>query len=87
MVNMKMSKQSYATILKAFDENKEKIEGYIPRLKEAGGYNDFNTRLAFDCARAFLDLGWACSLYEAEGLNDTHLKTAYVSALKELKLL
>lgn len=84
---MKMSKQSYATILKAFDENKEKIESYIPQLKDAGGYNDFNTRLAFDCARAFLDLGWACSLYEAEGLNDTHLKTAYVSALKELKLL
>lgn len=84
---MKMSKQSYATILKAFEENKEKIENYIPQLKDAGGYNDFNTRLAFDCARAFLNLSWICSLYEAEELNDTHLKTAYITALKELKLL
>jgi len=87
MVKMKMSKASYATIVKAFEANKEKIQKYIPELKAAGGYNDFNTRLAFDCARAFLDLGWACSLYDTEDLNDTHLKTAYVSALKELKLL
>ena len=84
---MKMSKASYNTVLKAFETNKEKIENYIPKLKEAGGYKDFNTRLAFDCARAFLDLGWACSLYDTEDLNDTHLKTAYITALKELKLI
>ena len=84
---MKMSKTSYNTVLKAFEANKEKIQKYIPELKSAGGYNDFNTRLAFDCARAFLDLSWICSLYEAEELNDTHLKTAYVSALKEIKLI
>ena len=84
---MKMTKTSYEKILKAFDANKESIKEYIPKLKESGNYNDFNTRLAFDCARAFLEIGWACSLYDAEGLNDTHLKTAYIKVLKELELI
>mgnify|MGYP003588391644 FL=1 len=84
---MKMTKTSYEKILKDFDAKMESIQEYIPKLKESGNYNDFNTRLAFDCARAFLEMGWACSLYDAEGLNDTHLKTAYIKALKELELI
>ena len=36
----------------AFDfikQNQNKIKDYAIQLKQAGGYNDFNTRLAFDC--------------------------------------
>ena len=84
---MKMTKTSYEKILKAFDANMESIKEYIPKLKESDDYNDFNTKLKNDCARAFLEIGWVCSLYDAEKINDTHLKTAYIKALKELELI
>ena len=84
---MKMSKKSYQIILESFNINKEQINAYIPKLKDSNNYKDFNTRLAFDCARAFLELDWICSLYDSEKLNDTHLKTAYIKALKELNIL
>ena len=87
MIDMKMSKASYTVILEAFKANKDSIQDYIPKLKAVGGYKDFNTRLAFDCARSFLDIGWVCDLYYKEDLEDTHLKTAYVTALKEIGIL
>lgn len=82
-----MSNKSYQTILEAFNNNKQQIIDYIPILKATNNYKDFNTRLAFDCARYFLNINWICSLYDSEKLNDTHLKTAYIKALKELKII
>ena len=84
---MKMSNKSYQTILTAFAKNKQEIIDYIPVLKESDNYKDFNTRLAFDCTRAYLSIGWTFSLYDTENLNDTHLRTAYIKALKELNLI
>ena len=87
-MNMKMSRESYEYIRTQFEKNKDKIQEYIPILKESGEYKDFTRRLAFDCGWAFIDAQFICKvLYEREGLNDDHIFTAYKRALKDLQLL
>lgn len=45
-----MKLQNFLQITKEFlQANNEKITKHAQNLKKAGGYNDFNTRLAFDC--------------------------------------
>lgn len=39
----------YKNALAFVQQNKQQIINYAQQLKNAGGFNDFNLRLAFDC--------------------------------------
>lgn len=67
-----------------FSNNLEKIKEYAPKLKESKQYKDFETRLVWDCIRAFVGSGTVCLWYEKYNCNDTHITTLGKKALKEL---
>jgi len=58
------------------------LKHYAEGLRAVGGYNDFATRLAFDCAAMSIPLNIRCDWYGKYNCNDSHLKTLYVKALK-----
>lgn len=85
---MKMTKESYAEILREFRGNSSKIIEYAESLKEGGKYNIFENRLAADCMRAFIGTRKICDkYYNTEGLHDNHIQTASKKALKELNVI
>nr|DAG96675.1 MAG TPA: hypothetical protein [Herelleviridae sp.] len=87
---MKMTKENYKKVLEVYKENKELISIHKEHLKANATYQDLNTRLVFDI--------WYSQLFpleqrriiavdeEGEHLNDNHLKTGFVKALKEIGL-
>lgn len=91
---MKMSKEFYNHILSVLKEHEVAIKKYAPVLKEHGEYQNFETRLAFDCFNKLVR-GNAHSKYwdktveftRNEDLNDRHLETGIKKALKELNIL
>lgn len=58
------------------------LEDYAENLKKSGNYNDFETRLAWDCLRASVPVEVRCSWYEKYGCNDDHITTLVKKALK-----
>lgn len=74
-------------VKKQFADNLEKIKNYAPKLKASGNYNDFETRLTFDCLRAFVGTSTLCEWYEKYNCNDKHLGTLGKTVLKELKVI
>lgn len=91
---MKMSKETYNHLLGIFKEHRQMILDYKPILKEHGSYEDFETRLAFDCFNK-LATGNANNpnrkrtyeLLERDRLIDRHIETGIKKALKELGIL
>ena len=77
----------YATVKKAFTNNMEKIKEYAPRLKTSGQYQNFETRLTFDCLRAFVGTATMCEWYGKYECNDKHIETLGKAVLKELKII
>ena len=77
----------YNYILTRFSENLEAIQDYAPKLKATKNYKDFETRLTWDCLRAFVGSGTICLWYDRYNVNDTHITTAGKKALKELKVI
>lgn len=84
---MLMDKNTYNKFLKAFEDNQQNIMDYIPKLKEAANFKDFNTRLAWDCINAFIGTTFICGLYCHTPLNDVHITTGAIKALKQLNLI
>lgn len=80
---MKMLKEDYNTIVKAFEDNFEKVQSHYNHIKENGKYSVLENRVAWDCLRAFVGSSWICNQYD-KGLNDTHITTASVKALKSI---
>lgn len=70
-----------------FENNLNKIKEYAPKLKESKQYKDFETRLVWDCMRAFVGSGTVCLWYEKYNCNDTHVTTLGKKALKELEII
>lgn len=70
-----------------FQNNLDKIKDYAPQLKAGGQYKDFETRLTWDCIRAFVGSGTICLWYEKYNCNDTHVTTLGKKALKELGII
>jgi hypothetical protein len=58
------------------------LEDYATTLKTSGYYNDFETRLGWDCLRATVSPIIVCSWYEKYGCNDDHITTLVKKALK-----
>lgn len=80
---MKLQKE-FEFVKTQFQDNLEKIKDYAPQLKASGQYKDFETRLTWDCIRAFVGSGTVCLWYEKYNCNDTHITTVGKKALKEL---
>ena len=58
------------------------LESYAEELKKSGNYNDFETRLAWDCLRLTVPSSTICEWYEKYNCNDTHITTLAKAALK-----
>ena len=91
---MKMSKQFYNHILTVLKEHEQAIREYVPVLKEHGEYQNFETRLAFDCFNKLVrgnanSKHWnkTTEFTRKENLNDRHLETGIKRALRELKII
>lgn len=91
---MKMSKEFYNHILSVLKEHEQLIREYVPILKEHGKYQNFETRLAFDCFNKLVrgnanSKHWdkTTEFIKVENLNDRHLETGIKKALKELSIL
>ncbi len=78
---MKMTKEHYQQIVSAFQENATVIQEHYNAVKESGRYKVLETRVGWDCIRAFLPKDFISKQY-ALGLNDTHISTAVTKALK-----
>ena len=62
----------------------QNLEDYAAKLKESGEYNDFETRLAWDCLRATIPSSTICEWYEKYGCTDDHITTLAKKALKTI---
>lgn len=58
------------------------LESYAESLKKSGAYNDFETRLGWDCLRLTVPSSTICNWYEKYNCNDTHITTLVKTALK-----
>ena len=58
------------------------LETYAANLKKSGAYNDFETRLGWDCLRATIPTETICEWYEKYGCTDDHITTLVKAALK-----
>lgn len=58
------------------------LENYAATLKKSGDYNDFETRLAWDCLRMTIPSSTICEWYEKYGCTDDHITTLAKKALK-----
>lgn len=66
---------------------KTQIIEYIPKLKESGQYNNFETRLAFDVLRVIYPSSVICDWYGKYDCNDKHIETLIKRCLKDLNLI
>lgn len=60
----------------------KRLDEYAESLKKSGNYNDFETRLAWDCLRASVPVEVRCSWYQKYNCNDEHITTLVKTALK-----
>jgi hypothetical protein len=58
------------------------LENYAAILEEVGGFNNFETRLAWDCLRATTPSSTICEWYEKYDCTDDHITTLAKKALK-----
>ena len=83
---MKLQKE-FEYVKKQLEKHLENIKDYAPKLKESGDYKDFETRLAWDCLRAFIGTKTICKWYEQYDCNDKHITTLGKKVLKELEII
>lgn len=70
-----------------FAEHTEMIKNHVSYLKRHGEYSDLDTRLAWDCLRAFVGTRTICKWYDKYDCNDNHITTLGKRALKELEII
>ena len=81
---MKIKSEDYEYIVLAFKTvDKQALEQHKLKVLKEGSYINFNTRIVYDIARAAGLLSFVCDvLYKYA--DDSHIKTAYIKAAKEL---
>lgn len=81
---MKLKTEHYNYIKECFSQiNIEAIEKHKTQVLLENKFKDFNTRIMYDVARITIPVSWVCNtLYKY--VDDTHVKTAYIKAGKEL---
>ena len=57
------------------------LDGYANALKAEGNYNDFETRLGWDCLRATVPSSTICEWYDKYDCTDDHITTLVKKAL------
>jgi hypothetical protein len=80
---MKMTKEDYNVILKAFLNNEDKVTAHYNYIKSSGKYQVLEVRVGWDCLRAFVGRDFITDQYD-RGLNDNHIQTAVLKALKQI---
>lgn len=78
---MKLSAE-LPTVVDAYQTKRQDIAQYAVALKQAGGYQDYETRLAWDVLRAVMGTTWICSLYEKYDCHDPQIETLAKKALR-----
>ncbi len=63
------------------------LREYAASLKSSGEYNDYNTRLAWDCLYTAYTSAEMCEWYTKYGCTDTHITTAAKAALRNMEIL
>lgn len=63
------------------------LSEYAANLKANGDYQDFGTRLAWDCIRATIPSEIVCGWYDKYNCNDSHITTVAKVALREIGVL
>lgn len=58
------------------------LKTYAANLKKSGAYDDFETRLAWDCLRATVPTETICDWYRKYECTDNHITTLAKTALK-----
>lgn len=93
----------YNNVVDFINDNKQQLFDYATKLKQAGGYNNFDLRLAFDVfyyqqAKSKLqagnvdfdflqDVATICNIDDKNKILDNHIATLYKKALKDCGLL
>ena len=58
------------------------LETYAANLKKSGAYDDFETRLGWDCLRKTVSTDTICEWYNKYNCTDEHITTLVKKALK-----
>jgi hypothetical protein len=66
---------------------KDRIPQYAEELKNNEGYNNFETRLAWDCLRAVMGTSTICDWYKKYDCNDMHITSLAKKALKAVYII
>ena len=71
-------------VINAFEKVKEQIPAHVDRVKQAGGYKDLETRIAWDLLYATKGTVWICELYSKYDCKDSHISTLAKRALRQV---
>lgn len=80
---MKLQNELSGAVIR-FSRIADQIPGYADRLKAQGGYNQFETRLAWDCLRTVYTSAEICAFYDKYACTDEHITTLAKAALREV---
>ena len=69
-------------VIEKLTQIKDKIPPYARALKITKEYNDFETRLAWDCLRTVISTDTICDWYKKYNCNDNHITSLAKKALK-----
>lgn len=70
-------------VTEQFRKIEDKITPYAEKLKEKGGYVNFEERLAYDCLCAVVPCSIICQWYDKYNCNDTHISILAKTVLKK----
>lgn len=87
MGKLKLEKELEALILRLRRLDTQKIMTYKAKLRQSRGYNDFNTRFAWDVLRMCTHTEVICDWYEKYDCHDSHINTLAIKACKQVGFL
>lgn len=76
-----MSNEDYNVVLNKFNENKPFLRQHMANVKQDGRYTVLHNRVAWDACKFLLGADFISYQY-GQGLNDKHITTGLVKALK-----
>ena len=83
---MKMSKESYNEIVEMMHEKRQVLRQHMTYIQKNERYHSLEGRTGWDAVHSFMPKGFVERLYSVEGLNDTHITTAIIRAIKDANI-
>ena len=80
---MKMNTEDYNRIVEVFEDNSSIVLDRYDYIKGSGRYKVLESRVGWDCLRALVGSSFISNQYD-KGLNDNHITTAVVKAVKHV---